>query len=177
MQQYQAMEILKNLVDKKYHRLIISSRPDLSHLLQNMNSLSSPIKPESAPHSNENNENDDNESNKILNRPLAEESELKNVHTIFASIPEIKYHELVEATGNWSEKNILGKGGFATVFVGSWRNTLYAIKRVELNQGKLVSDSSAKKTHTLSMEIRRPCYNRIKPKRSDAGKNLGVPFQ
>ena len=136
------MEVLKHLVDRKYHRLIVCSQPDLSHLLEILD-----LKSKSVQQSDENNENDDNESNKILNRPLAEESESKNVQTIFvSSIPEIKYHELVEATGNWSEKNVLGKGGFATVFKGSWRNTFYAIKRVELNQGKSVSNSSAKKT-------------------------------
>lgn len=140
------METIKKFVDKKYHRLIISSGPDLS-LLENIDPTSTPTIPGNVQHSNENNDHEDNETNKILNRPLPEESELKNNPTIYnSSIPEIKYNELVEATDNWSERNILGKGGFATVFVGSWRNTKYAIKRVELNQGKSVSDSYAKKT-------------------------------
>ncbi|XVE61269.1 hypothetical protein DITRI_Ditri06bG0026200 [Diplodiscus trichospermus] len=46
--------------------------------------------------------------------------------------------ELKQATGNFSPKNKLGKGGFGTVYKGSWRNKDVAVKRVskKSHQGK-----------------------------------------
>jgi len=43
-------------------------------------------------------------------------------------ISEIPFHELEKATNNWSEVNILGKGGFGTVFEGEWKHTKVAVK-------------------------------------------------
>ncbi|TYJ18656.1 hypothetical protein E1A91_A09G138200v1 [Gossypium mustelinum] len=46
--------------------------------------------------------------------------------------------ELKQATGNFSPKNKLGKGGFGTVYKGTWRNNDVAVKRVskKSHQGK-----------------------------------------
>lgn len=46
-----------------------------------------------------------------------------------ACTPFITNEELVEATENWNEVNILGRGGFGVVFKGMWKNTKVAIKR------------------------------------------------
>lgn len=64
-------------------------------------------------------------------RKLSNASDISSVAENCGSIPHIEYHELVAATNNWSKHNIVGKGGFGTVFKGDWRNTQVAVKRIE----------------------------------------------
>lgn len=52
-------------------------------------------------------------------------------HINACTIPQIDYHELSMATDRWHEKNVLGRGGFGTVFKGKWKCTDVAIKRIE----------------------------------------------
>ncbi|XVF75919.1 hypothetical protein PTKIN_Ptkin13bG0225500 [Pterospermum kingtungense] len=51
---------------------------------------------------------------------------------------KFRLKELKQATGNFSPKNKLGKGGFGTVYKGTWRNKDIAVKRVSKKsvQGK-----------------------------------------
>ncbi|PIO55195.1 hypothetical protein TELCIR_23419, partial [Teladorsagia circumcincta] len=41
----------------------------------------------------------------------------------------VPYTDLQVATSNFSEDNILGKGGYGVVYVGEWKHTKIAVKR------------------------------------------------
>lgn len=48
-------------------------------------------------------------------------------------IMQINYNELKQASDNFSDSNILGNGGFASVYRGNWKGTDVAIKRLKCN--------------------------------------------
>lgn len=58
-------------------------------------------------------------------------SEMSNVAESAGTIPHIPYEELQKATDNWNMQAVLGKGGFGTVFKGTWKCTQVAIKRID----------------------------------------------
>ncbi|XP_031635930.1 serine/threonine-protein kinase pelle-like [Contarinia nasturtii] len=148
MKQYEAMECLKDHVHKKYHRLLWSALPNFHVLLAKISMETSKR---------------NNASSKILNGPemsrdtnessdysdsviTSNGSDNKKACDIAGLIPFISYEELVTATENWSEKNILGRGGFATVFRGRWKSTEVAIKKLQYKS------DDAKKNATVQMK-------------------------
>lgn len=48
-------------------------------------------------------------------------------------IMQITYNELKQASNDFSDSNILGNGGFASVYRGNWKGTDVAIKRLKCN--------------------------------------------
>lgn len=58
-------------------------------------------------------------------------SSMPNIQEITSIMPEIDYQELTEATKNWNQNLVLGKGGFGTVFRGYWKHTDVAIKQID----------------------------------------------
>nr|XP_049705309.1 serine/threonine-protein kinase pelle-like isoform X3 [Helicoverpa armigera] len=53
-----------------------------------------------------------------------------------SAVPRISYEELKEATGNWSDSNLLGRGGFGQVFKGEWKHLTVAVKRLRDNNDR-----------------------------------------
>ncbi|XP_049880706.1 serine/threonine-protein kinase pelle isoform X2 [Pectinophora gossypiella] len=53
-----------------------------------------------------------------------------------SAVPLLKYEDLREATENWSDANLLGRGGFGQVYKGEWKLLTVAVKRLANNDGK-----------------------------------------
>ncbi|XP_017786598.1 PREDICTED: serine/threonine-protein kinase pelle-like [Nicrophorus vespilloides] len=143
MKHYQAMTTIKHLVEDKYHKLIRECPINVHEELKELNV------------------NNDRQTQKILNVPnmeflavskenkdsinrglkprsplpvdkiLSTGSAISCVAESAGAIPQISYIELQNSTNNWDSASILGKGGFGTVFKGTWKCTKVAIKRIE----------------------------------------------
>lgn len=168
MQHYQAMMVLKPLVDEKYHKLIYEGEENFSRIFSKKGKHNVKIIPpleqkkdeEIAREINGNlnmhfintesklNKNIPKEKLKTdkflidldVEKPLSihhMKAELNEESVISEGLsPSITYAELEHATGSWERKNLIGKGGFGTVYKGFWKNTEVAIKRLEIQKGQ-----------------------------------------
>ncbi|CAH2097045.1 unnamed protein product [Euphydryas editha] len=74
-----------------------------------------------------------NSTSTLDGKPNALDDEfLKSV----SAIPLLSYEDLREATNNWSDSNLLGKGGFGKVYKGEWKLLPVAVKKLLDNDGK-----------------------------------------
>lgn len=129
MQDFHAMETIKNCVDSKYHVWISPIPPHISRLM-NPQQRSTKL----------NNANENAQQSQIFVSKKEQQAppkiDLKDNLKDLLNIPEIPIQELSYATDNWSEKNVLGKGGFGTVYKGEWLSTNVAIKKLEYRESR-----------------------------------------
>jgi hypothetical protein len=119
MNNHQAMNVIKDLVDTRYHVWFNSSRStnDSDGKKLNVGAQS-----------------------QIFREPPKKENmkpeELKDSMKDLLNIPEIPVEELESATNNWAKENELGRGGFGVVYKGEWLSTKVAIKKLEYRESR-----------------------------------------
>ncbi|XP_060534696.1 serine/threonine-protein kinase pelle-like [Cylas formicarius] len=154
MELYSAMLLIKKFVESKYHVLIKEDNIDLAmkrmHIVDSkmatenfdkntIKMLAKEVLPMVS--------RDSNESFKLDNIPKLLKPQLKIpsasskvltacVAESAGATPQIPYEELEKATMGWNVGHILGKGGFGTVFKGTWKCTQVAIKRLEIKKDR-----------------------------------------
>uniref|UniRef100_A0A182RNB0 non-specific serine/threonine protein kinase n=1 Tax=Anopheles funestus TaxID=62324 RepID=A0A182RNB0_ANOFN len=149
---YSCMDIIKRYVDPRYHVLIkqqpaddvLSPGRDMDPKLANDRCVPQAKHPKEGANKKANGDlgipeapngmaskNENNPLNSKENSPFA--NELADLSSL---IPKISYEELTVATENWSERNILGKGGFGTVYRGFFKHTYMAIKKIDCSKVK-----------------------------------------
>ncbi|CAK9798152.1 Pelle-like serine/threonine-protein kinase pik-1 [Anthophora plagiata] len=146
MQHYQSMVPLKPFVSKKFHLLlyhgesnfhkrIIKEQDTKEESYKIVNQPIPPIHIGAFPDSYNNSFVVSVEENPLPASSQHVQSNGKKDDAIIfnaeGGIPYASYNELSAATNEWNKDNILGRGGFGTVYRGIWKNTNVAIKRIE----------------------------------------------
>lgn len=96
-----------------------------------------------------------------MNFFYADASDVSSVTENCGAMPHIDYQELLEATHGWAKHNILGKGGFGTVFKGNWKNTQVAVKRIEQVMEKILFSHMTLKVVTAIGKGSSNCYGNV----------------
>lgn len=119
MQSFQAMNVIKDLVDKRYHVWFKSVQTSEEGSSKKLN-VGAPSQIFREPPKAENCPKEDFKDN------------LKEL----LNIPEIPIEQLEEATDKWAKENELGRGGFGVVYRGEWISTKVAIKKLEYRENR-----------------------------------------
>jgi interleukin-1 receptor-associated kinase 1 len=133
MEHYQAMDAIKSSVPIKFHNWMKPIQPHLTRLMKkqrNDDSMKVVNANEFAQQSEIFNSRQQNE------QMSSEKGDIKDNLKNLLNIPEISIKELADATNNFSDQHILGKGGFGTVYQGEFLSTKVAIKKLEYRESR-----------------------------------------
>lgn len=131
----EAMDILKDLVDKRYHKCISIGNP----------------KP--------NTTNNQWKILRILSKEGGEPELIKEVKDLVdqMSVPRIDFEELKMCTNNW--QSTLGKGGFGCVYSGEWKKTKVAIKQLNFSENPKGGMKSSVRMIVNEMRFMNSCHH------------------
>lgn len=120
MGNYQAMQVIKDLVHERYHIWFESSanQVDCSSKILNV-------------------EINSNMFSEFLQQETLPNNYLKQAVGSLLTIPEISVEELNTATNNWAIENVIGQGGYGVVYKGRWNDEVeVAIKKIEFEENR-----------------------------------------
>uniref|UniRef100_A0A2S2RB22 non-specific serine/threonine protein kinase n=1 Tax=Sipha flava TaxID=143950 RepID=A0A2S2RB22_9HEMI len=169
MQHYQAMAILKEFVDQKYHYVLNQSNNlSFNNFVKCENGSNLQFTQNVGNHiqfnSDGNQRRDINLQHEDLNTLGNANKNIISESSVMLSFAEactplITYKELELATNYWSNSCILGKGGFGVVFKGIWKNTAVAVKRIEPRKGadKQFDNLDAQRESLLELQYLSSC--------------------
>lgn len=125
MQNYKAMDAIKDSVDPKYY---VWYKPTEAQIQAAKNNKELNIRSEIF-----------NRNRQQGQKPQSDDLKENLKHLL--TIPKIDINELKTATNDWDGTNELGRGGFGVVYKGEWLNTKVAIKKLVLQTAKLGEDN------------------------------------
>lgn len=166
MKEYQLMEQLRDLVDSTYHQLILpkkscASSLSLSNLRAQVNAaiaatasapLSTTTSTASTTKSHRLHQRKSNSMHKSSSS-LNFKADTNPFESVSIGIPKISYGELKQATNDWNNDNVLGRGAFGTVYQGQFKCTSVAIKHFNCH-GYDKNSTTKKRLKQILVEMR-----------------------
>lgn len=139
MKHYRALLVLKPYVDTNYHKCIPEGCSDVKTNITppEESTFSSEATQRSAqPNARVNFQHEASvkQENNPENQPTRKVSDPVTPLNVLGGTPHIPYEELTIATNNWNKLNVLGRGGFGTVYKGFWKSTPIAVKKLEVQR-------------------------------------------
>ncbi|KAL5273631.1 IRAK1 family protein [Megaselia abdita] len=136
-----AMEIIKDVVDKKFHRFIKLNEENAT-------------KPKSTEIKHE-----QWKIHRILSKEDGEPELIKDINDLVdqMSVPRIPFEDLQICTNNW--QSTLGKGGFGCVYSGEWKKTKVAIKQLNFSENPKGGMKSSVRMIVNEMKFMNSCHH------------------
>jgi len=136
-----AMGVIRDLVDKKFHRLEVDCVTGHSSLSNDTSSrhqgsaVAGSRPSELSARSSFGSSKPRLSSSTSASGSTSTESNNALVASL-QNTPAVKYEDLILATDNFDQKNHIGRGGYGVVYKGIWKSLPVAVKRIESKQDR-----------------------------------------